>query len=243
MMALLLLTATDGRIAIVERSTLGISPASAAQLRERLKGVLEAAGLEAVIALDACPDRPCLRALAQSRGSVVVGITLVKSRRGLTVDLEAVDPDVVVLQQTFLLSSDQLERSPEAQVFAQQLHARVVKDTPVVEAPKTLEPVAQVDTPAQWLQPTPAPIAPKVIGGVSAGLGVAAVALLIAGAVVKGRLDSTLSQPVVTTISRAQAQQQADLANGLLAGGGGALGLGLAGGVTALVMGLTAKQP
>jgi hypothetical protein len=236
MMALLLLTATDGRIAIVERSTLGLPAASAAQLRERLKTALEAAGLEATVATEACPDRPCLMALAHSRGAVVIGMTVVKNRRGLTVDLEAVDADVVVLQQTFLLSSEKLERSPEAQVFAHQLHARVARDTPVVEAPKTLVPVARVESPPEWLEPAP-PVAPRVVGIASAAVGVAAVGLLIAGAVVKGQLDGALAQqPVVTALTRAQAQQQAGLANGLLGGGSAALGLAVAGGITALVM-------
>jgi len=236
MMALLLLTATDGRIAIVERSSLGIPAAGAAQLREQLKGALATGGLEAVVAPEACPDRPCLMALAQSRGAVVIGMTVVKNRRGLTVDLEAVDAEVVVLQQTFLLSSEKLERSPEAQVFAHQLHARLAKDTPVVEAPKTLEPVARVESAPGWIEPAP-PVAPRVVGISSAAVGVVAVGLLIAGAVVKGQLDSALAQqPVVTTLTRAQAQQKADLANGLLGGGTAALGLGVAGGITALVM-------
>ncbi|MBI4934254.1 MAG: hypothetical protein HY828_10275, partial [Actinobacteria bacterium] len=67
-----------------------------------------------------------------------------------------------------------------------------------------------------------------------AGLGA-----LVAGAVVKQQLDAALAErPVVTTLSRAQAEQQAGLANGLLGGGAAALGAGVAGGVTALVLAL-----
>ena len=140
---LALLSSTDGKVAIVERTTLGIPAGSGVALRQRLRMALGAAGLEAELVSPACADRDCLTALARSRGACVVGVTLVKNKKGLTVDLEAVDAAAVVLQQTFLLANDQLERSPEAQVFAYQLGTRLAKDRPVVESlppPKVLTP-------------------------------------------------------------------------------------------------------
>ncbi len=239
---LALLSSTDGKVAIVERTTLGIPAGSGAALRQRLRVALGAAGLEAELVSPACADRECLTALARTRGACVVGVTLVKNKKGLTVDLEAVDAAAVVLQQTFLLANEQLERSPEAQVFAYQLGTRLAKDRPVVEPPpppKVLTP-GLVEAPPPWLEPSPAPsrVAPRVLGGVAGGLGAAAIGLLVASAVVKGQLDTALREPVVTSLTRIEAQQQADLANGLLGGSVVALGLGLASGATALVLGL-----
>ena len=227
---------------IVERSTLGLSASVASQLRARLELALEEVHLEVTISAESCSDRACLMALAATQKSCVVGMTLVKNRKGLTVDLEAVDGDRVVLQQTFLLTSERLEKSPEAQVFAHQLVSRLVKDAPVVEPvrePKLTVPV--VEARPEWLEPTPPPAGPRVLAGVSGGVGAAGLGLLIASAVVKGKLETSLKEePVITTLTRPGAQQQAELANGLLGGGLVALALALAGGTTALVMGLSA---
>lgn len=240
---LTLLTTAEPQVAIVERSTLGISAQAGAQLRGRLKLALEQEGVTAVLSGESCADRACLLAQSQSREGCVVGMTVVKNRKGLTVDLEAVQDGAVVLQQTFLLSSDKLDSSPDAQVFAHQLQKRLAKDRPVAEpppvvaAPKLTPPIAEAKP--EWLEPAPAPVAPVVLGGVSAGVGAVAIGLLVASAVVKGQLDTSLQErPVVTTLTRAEAQQQADVSNALLGVGLAGLGLGLAGGATALGLGL-----
>lgn len=241
----LLTTAADPeQIAIVERSTLGISTQAGAQLRGKLKLALEQVGLEAVVSGQSCADRNCLLAQAQARGGCVVGMTVVKNRKGLTVDLEAVKGDAVVLQQTFLLTSEKLEASPDAQVFAHDLQKRLERDRPVAEPPPVSEtkltPTPIVEAKPEWLEPAPSPVAPKVLGGVSAGVGAVAIGLLVASAVVKGQLDTSLQEkPFVTTLTRAEAQGQADLSNALLGVGIAGLGLGLAGGATALGLGLT----
>lgn len=240
LMLVLLTTAADAKVTIVERSTLGLSPAAGALLRERLKLAFEKVGLEVALATEGCADRLCLLAVAHTQKSCAVGVTVVKSRKGLTVDLEAVDAEHVLLQQTFLLSSEKLETSPEAQVFAYQLSAKLVKDRPVVEAPVP-EPrsvAVEVETKPEWLEPAPAPMGPRVLGISSAAVGAAGLALIVVSAVVKGQLDTALAeQPVITSLTRGQAQQQADLSNALLGTGVVALGLGLAGGTTALVLG------
>ena len=230
-------------VAVVERSTLGLPPSAGAQLRARLVLALEAVKLKAELVAEPCADRACLQSIARERKRVVVGMTVVKCKKGLTVDLDAVDGEAVVLQQTFLLTSDRLEQSPEAQVFAHQLSARVVKDTPLVEAPKpdVREPVVTVQEAPAFVDdeaPRPSP-APTVLGVTSAGVGAAGLALLIGGVASKGQLDATLAQPVVTQLNRSQAQAQADTANGLMAGGAVALGLGVTGAVTALIMALS----
>jgi len=235
LLVLTLVTATEARVVIVERSTLGVSPSAGAQLRERLKTALRKVALEAELSKDACADRACLMAVSKSKDAVVIGMTVVKSKKGLTVDLDAVDGDAVVLQQTFLLSSDRLEQSPEAQVFAHQLSGRLVKDRPVAEPTVKLEPKREVVETVFERAPAPS-IAPKLIGGASAGVGVVSIGLLIVSAVVKGQLDSALKMDPVSSLTRVQAQQQADLANGLLVSGLVGLGLGLAGGATAIAL-------
>lgn len=240
----LLTTAADPQVTIVERSTLGVSSQVGAQLRGKLKLALEAAGLEVVISAQSCADRNCLLAQAQARGGCIIGMTVVKNRKGLTIDLDAVKDEGLVLQQTFLLTSEKLETSPDAQVFAHDLQKRLAKDRPVAEQPPpavkepTLTPT--VEARPEWLEPVPSPVAPKVLGGVSAGVGAVAIGLLVASAVVKGQLDTSLQEkPFVTTLTREDAQKQADLSNALLGIGLAALGLGVAGGATALGLGLS----
>ncbi|MEW5742821.1 MAG: hypothetical protein AB1938_28145 [Myxococcota bacterium] len=249
---LLLLSAAPGppKVLIVERSTIGLGAAEAKDLRGRVALALDRASVPAEMADTRCRDRACLTALAKEKSACVVGVTLVKNRKGLTVDAEAVDATTVLVQETFLISSGALEDSPEAQVFAHHLAAKLLKDRPVAETPverpatvaRALEPPATEPHP-ELTQTPPSPLAPKVVFGVSSGVGAVGIGLLIAGAVVKGQLDGALlEQPVVTSLTRAQAEQQAALANGLFAAGWTALGLGLAGSLTALIMTLSADE-
>jgi hypothetical protein len=244
MWSLLVLTLTaaagEARVVLVERSTLGLSATAGVELRGRLETAIERAGLSAEVSAARCADRACLMALAKDRATCVVGVSLVKNRKGLAVDLEAVDGKVVLVQETFLLSSDRLEDSPEAQVFAHHLAGKLVVDRPVAEKVPSVAPVPEaptVDPRPELAAAPPSNLAPRVLFGTSAGVGAVGIGLLIAGAVVKGQLDSALAQqPVVTTLTRAEAEQQAALANGLLGAGAAALGVGVAGSVTALVM-------
>ncbi len=240
----LLTTAAAPPIAIVERSSLGVSTQAAAQLRGKLKLALEQVGLEAVVSAQGCADRSCLLAQAQARGGCVIGMTAVKNRKGLTIDLEAVKDDALVLQQTFLLSGEKLETSPDAQVFAHDLQKRLEKDRPVAEPPPVVtEPKLTprlVEATPEWVEPSP--VAPKVLGWSSAGVGAVAIGLLVASAVVKGQLDTALQEkPFVTTLTRGDAVRQADLSNALLGIGLAGLGLGVAGGATALGLGLSGE--
>jgi hypothetical protein len=230
----------DARVVIVERSTLGISADAGARLRGRLGTALERASVPAKLLPTKCGDRACLTALAKELGTCVVGVTLVKNRKGLAVDVEAVDAQAVLVQESFLLSSDTLEDSPEAQVFAHHLAGKLERDRPVAERPPSVAPAPEpvtMDARPELTEAPPSALAPKVIFGASAGVAAVGIGLLIAGAVVKGQLDGALAeQPVVTTLTRAEAEQQAALANGLLGAGAAALGVGVAGSITALVM-------
>lgn len=227
-------------VLIVERSTLGVPPATGAQLRERLGLVFSGAGLAPQLGKERCADRACLLRLAEARGACAVGVTLVKNRQGLTVDVEAVDGGQVVLQQTFLLGAAPIDESPDARFFAERLAGRLRPDRPVVEPPPEAQliPARRPEPEALRVAEVPAPLAPKVIGGASVAVSALGLGLLIGGGVVKGGLDAALAeQPVVSSLTRPQAEQQAALANGLMAGGAIALGLGVAGTITALALG------
>lgn len=229
-----LAAAPQARVLIAERTTLQLTPAAGAELRAQFAAALTEARLAPELVSDKCPDRACLFALARDSKAAVVGVTLVKNRRGLTVDLEAVNAVTVLQQRTIAVAAEHLDQSADVQLFAHQLAALLLLDRPVADAPKPeLVPQAVPEEPlVVAAQPSPAP---KVIGGVSAGLGAVGIGLLVAGLVVKGSLDAALAeQPVVTSLTRAQAEQQASLANGLMAGGAVALGLGVAGAATAM---------
>lgn len=232
--ALVLAAAPQARVSIVERSTLQLTAAAGAELRAQLASALTEARLAPELARDKCPDRACLFARARDSGAAVIGVTLVKDRRGVTVDLEAVNAVTVLQQRTLAVPAGRLDQSADVQLFAHQLAALLLLDRPVAEAEKPgLVPRDVPDAPLV-VAAGPSP-APKVIGGVSAGLGAVGLGLLVAGLVVKGGLDAALAeQPVVTSLTRAQAEQQASLANGLMVSGAVALGLGVAGAATAM---------
>ena len=219
---LLVVVSAAPTVGVVERSTLGLAAAQGMDARERLVKSLVEAQLTAELLRGTCLERECLLARAAERKGCVVGVTLVKNKKGLTVDLEAVHAGAVVLQQTFLVLSEKgLEKAAEVQVFAYQLASKLVpREVPVNEPVAVERPLApEVDLPVVIETRGPSPA--KVGLGLGAGVvGAAGVALLVVGLVVKGTLDAQLAQqPVVTTLTRPEAQAQADLANGLMVGG------------------------
>lgn len=242
----LLVLAAAPKVTLVERSTLGLTERQATEARGKLVGALSAAGLEAGTAAEQCEDRSCLVAKSLKRDHCVLGVTLAKSRKGITVDLEAVDGELLVLQHTFIATLDKLEKAPELTEFAQQLAKKLaVRDAPVVTpAPQEPRPVVELaprETPA-WVdqRPVPPSRAPVVLGAVAAGVGAVAIGLLVANVVVKGELDRALGeQPYVTSLTRTEAEAKAATANALLVGGVLGLTLGLGGGATALGLGLS----
>lgn len=247
---LLLLAAADAPpVIVVERVSLGLKPAEAAAARQQLVEALRRAGLGARPGDAACPDRPCLHALAKGWSAWLVGVSVAKSKKGLTFDLEAVDAQEVLAQQAFLHVGKRLDDSPDVEVFLQQLLERrrpPRDDRPVAEAPRrepALDPPAEVRRPEPAFDvedaPAPASPAPKVLGVAAAGLGALGAGLLVGGLVAKGDLDARLaSGPVVQGLTRQEAQAQADLANALMASGAALLGLGAAGGTAAVVLSL-----
>lgn len=238
----LLSSAAPPKVQLVERATLGLSAQQGMEARRGLVSTLAAQGLAAELVPGTCADRGCLVAKSLKADRCVIGVTLTRSRKGLTVDLEAVDGELLVQQETFITAADALARAPELVAFAQKLARKLApQDAPLAEPePKRLAaPEVGVQETPEWVESRPSR-APAVLGGLSAGVGAVAVGLLVASAVVKGQLDAALGeQPVITSITRAEAQQRADTANTLLVTGVAGLVLGLGGGATALGLGLS----
>jgi len=237
--------AASPRVEFVERDTVGVKPETSLRVRTSLVALSTKAGLRAVLSTEGCTSSDCLKQISESKGVSLVGVTVVKSRRGLTIDLEAVFGPRVLLQQTFASSSDSLETSADAQRFGKELAAKlvatvpaedpVVTDAPRVETPKSV-PLPTEPTPA-WVEQTPTRSAgPGVVVGVSAGGMAVGGGLLVAGLGGRANLDAELkSQPVVTTLTRPQAQSRADVANVLMGAGSVTAALGAAGLVTGLM--------
>jgi hypothetical protein len=73
----------------------------------------------------------------------------------------------------------------------------------------------------------------------AASVGLIGAGLLVGGLVSRGDLEGRLQErPVVTTLTRDAAERQAGVANALTAAGLALLGLGVAGGATAVVLAL-----
>lgn len=161
----------------------------------------------------------CLVKKAREDGAVAIGVSVAPGRRGFLVDLEATAPDGEVLASvTFALPPAGERQLPEVRAFVESLAKKWKARAParpavVVTKPVVAETFEAEEVPeAFWTRP-PARIA--LIGGSVAA--VSAIVLAIAGAGVKGQLDTSLAAapPVLT---RSQALEQAGLANGLLTG-------------------------
>lgn len=245
---------TGPRVEFVERNTVGVTAESSQRVRAGLTAMARKAGLRAIISREGCASSECLKELSESKKVSLVGVTTVKSRRGMTLDLEAVYGHRVLLLQTFVTSSESLESSAEAQKFIKELSAKLAASvpaedpTPPADAPrvevKPTVPLPAETTPA-WAEEQPTrSSAPGVVVGVSAGAVALGAGLLIAGLVASATLERELSsQAVVTTLTRPQAQARADVANGLMSAGSITAGLGAAGLVTGLIWLGSNEQP
>lgn len=242
------LLAAAPRVELVGRNNFGVDEKTASTLRERFRKAMTAEGLDATSLAEPCTDSACLKALAREHDVVVVGMTIAKGKKGFTIDLEALDARGSVLQQTFVISSDRVERSPDAQVFAKELALRLAPpepepskplentDVPVKEPQKKVV-LAPEETTPDYVEERPAPRAlPRVVLVSGAVVAVAGLAMIIGGAVSAGELDKTLQAPVVTSLTRPQAQAQADGANALMGLGSATLVAGAVAVVTGVAM-------
>ena len=225
MIALALLTvlaAQPPHVALVKRSSAGIDNAVTAVVMRAVSDALLEDGLTASLEDLRCPgDAACLASVAQGSSAVAtVALTLVRGRKQLTVDLEAVDEAERALGVvTFTVPLLGAPLPLEGTQFLKRVADALLAAHQAADAPKLqqLEPVAR-----------PPPVAAvevrarsssgsaglKVAGGSAIVLGAATVGVLIAAMVVKSGLEGQLArQPLPLT--RVEAEQQASLANGL----------------------------
>ncbi len=198
-----------------------------------LRDALGARELPASGELGRCgPAEDCLLQKARAGGAIAIGLSIAAGRKGLLVDLEALAPDGDVLASaTFPLPASGDRSLPEVRAFVEALAARwKVREPPAVRvepAPVTTL-TATEDVPESFWSRTP-PRVTLIAAGVTV---VGTVALGIAGAVVKGQLDTSLAAAPLT-LTRPQALDQAGLANGLFTG---SLISGLISGAVAVVL-------
>src|SRR5687767_14862526 len=139
-MHLLLATLTtvlgaDPAVAVVKRSAVGVSDEAVAVVMRTVSEGLRVEGLEVQSASITCSgDRPCLAELAKSlKVEAVVGVTIIRGRRDITVDLEAVDGNQrQIAVQTFSVPNKGQPFPPEGAAFFNSVSRGMkVKDTPV----------------------------------------------------------------------------------------------------------------
>jgi hypothetical protein len=217
---MLALAASPPQVALVKRSPPGLQNTVGAAVLHAVGDALKAKGLAVTIEVLGCePDASCLASAARSSSSVAtVALTIARGRKELTIDLEAVDENEKSLGVATLSVPLSGEPLPEEGLrFLGRVADGLLK--PVVDAPKAVV-LAPAEQPLQVAvvaaSPAPSRLPAKAAGGAAIILGVATVALLVAGTVMKGDFDARVGGPrIITSIRRAQAEEQATLINDL----------------------------
>ncbi len=223
-------------IAVVKRSTSGVSEQVVALVLRTVEEGLRSEGLNPQSWPGICSDdRVCLGAAAKlAKTAAAVGVTVIRGRRDITVDLEAVDANQQQLAvQTFSVPSKGEPFPPEGIAFFNSVARRVKRDDAPREVRLTPEPAQQ---PAVEVIADRSPAA-GISAGVTIAAGVATIALVIAGIVVKGQLDAAInSGRPVAPLTRAAAEAKASTANALFSASLAAGGLTAAAAATTLVL-------
>ena len=231
-----LLLAASPQVVVIKRTSVGVSETAVARVVLTLLDELTKAGIEAREAPGTCgPERVCLASTAQlAKAAAALGVTIVRSRRDLTIDLEAVDDSEHPLGlQTFSVPLSGQPFPPAASAFFASLAAAVVK--PAADAPRAV----QLEPP-----PSDAPIViqrSNTAGHVAAVstlvVGATAIGLLVAGMVMRGSLETKLRPPNgIISGPRADAERQAGQVNAVLTGSLVATVVALASGGAAILL-------
>ncbi len=240
----------EGRQALVTASTrVGLSEKIAGELLLRVETVLTREGLIVKRVAQSCDgERACLVALGKDEArDVVVVVALVMSLKSIVVDLEAAStatgtvlsqtnfklkgpdaalPDAVVLFARGIAEQLDLEAKARKRLADAPLEPRLA---PALPAPELLVPIA----------PAPSRV-PVVISAVAAGAALIAAAVLVGvGAAQQGELPPRDSNK--PALSPERAQQLVDGANGAYTGAAIAGGAAGALGLTAIILGVTAR--
>ena len=242
----LLLTANP-EVGLVKRTMSGATDATVAVVLQKIAEGLEGHGLGARAVSTTCGGEvKCLASVARdSRLAAVVAVTIVRGRRELTIDLEAVDAAQRQLAvQTFEVPLSGAPFPAEGAEFFRALKTALAKS--VDDSPRTVElaPKPQADS-----EPIPEVVKPRgsnrlmlATGVTTVVTGVAGLALLIAGLVAKGQLEARLTGNPVVGITRREAERRADVANALGTASAISFGVAGAGAVTTGILWLMPAQ-
>lgn len=239
-LVLALLTVAPPPVLVVRRETVGVSEPVVATV---LRGVADGLTLEGLAAGEAKPacggDAACLaQTAADAHAAAAMGVTVVKTRKGLSVDLEAIAADARALGvATFPVPASGAPFPPEAIAFLNKLaRALAPKEE---DAPKLVE-----LAPAPQKGPAPVEavhatarrplLRPLVVG--TAIVGVAALGLGLAGGLYANDLKARFTAGRFINETRMQAQSEAALANGLVTGALISALVAAAAGVTGLIV-------
>jgi hypothetical protein len=235
------LSSTPLQVLIVRRSSAGVADTTVAAVMHAVGNALERQGLVATIDVLTCSGDPaCLAAQARaSFAAATVAVTIVKGRRQLTLDLEAVDDaERPLTQRTFSVPLSGEPLPEEGTRFVEEVAHALLAPLRPTDAPKVVElaPPPSRERLDVASAPPPTPLALRAAGGTTIALGAATVGLLIAGLVVKGGLDTQVNAGPVIQLTREQAGQQASSANGLLTASALGAALTAAAGITTGVL-------
>jgi hypothetical protein len=225
------------RVGLVKGSDTRAPEETVALVTRQITRGLEDEGFEVHPPTATCPEGPsCLGAIAKKEGlAAALAVTIVKGRRELAVDIEAIDPRQRRLAaETFLVPFKGEPFPPQA---AELFHLLKQLLTPLPEdAPRVTQLEPDPASPPQLTQAPPHRPLLKVAAVTTIATGAIGLGLLIAGAVAKGQLDADIHRSTGIVITRDQANARAALANGLGTGSATALSLcGAAGVATGLL--------
>ncbi|MHB8876448.1 MAG: hypothetical protein ACYC8T_22365 [Myxococcaceae bacterium] len=216
-----LLGGAPQQVVLVKGSAVGISDQTAATVLRTVGEALQERGFATQLHQGACDaDRSCLAKASQSAGAAAaLGVTMVRGRKDITIDLEAVDAQERQLAvQTFSANPRGRPFSGEAATFFDSLAGALAAPLES-DVPRVVDLASHPSAGRSELAAAPPSRTRQLSSGAAAVGGVAALACLIGGLVVKGDLDSRLQAgPVVTGFTRDEAQGRAGLANGLFTG-------------------------
>jgi hypothetical protein len=220
--ATFVLLAAAPEVAVVQRSTEGVSPEVVAKVLRQISDGLKNEGFSPRTLSKSCVDAKCLSDTSLSeKVAATVGVTIIRGRRDLTLDLEAIDGQQRQLAiNTFGVPFKGAPLPLECAEFFRNLKLELAPKNAAIDVPRVvqLEPDPKIEEAPELVEPKPARGLVRAAAVTTIVTGAAGVGLLIASAVVKIRLDGIWAKrdgSVITEISRGEAERQAQLSNSL----------------------------
>lgn len=245
--ALAVLTATP-EVALVKRSIEGVSEETVAAVMRQITAGVQAQGLSVQTAKATCRDAKCLGDLSlSSKVAASIGVSIIRGRRDLTLDLEAIDGQQhQVALGTFGIPVKGEPLPADCAEFFRTLKLAVAP-TPVADSPRVVKLEPTNEATPELVQSRSNSGLLRVSAGTTIAAGAVGLGLFLASAVVKVGLDGRLSHRsqsgVVMGITRDEAQNQANLSNGLINASFVPLAIAAVAAVTTVILYLRDSSP